>query len=652
MEPPRRRRAPDRLTSLPEPLIEGILTRVGFRDAVRTSALSRAWRRRWESLPALSLSLLDGLISTRPTTVDSVLIRFAGSIRVFSIRIDADSLFRWRLDDWLIALSRRGVRSMDLRLPCGFNINSSIYSFSNLVTLELHGGYVPSTPVGFAGFPALQELKLVDVQVSVKEALEAIIGRSPRLAVLELCEVHNPSDEPCMIAAPNLRSLTIVSVADYYAWEFGELPCLDNATIDFDTYVNGDDFGVFIAGVAHARKLTLSTFYYQPYIGDILLETLPYTFANLRSLFLSTHFEMYGILSTFCLLRNAPNLEDLEIVIINNQEQETEANAEFQNTQWTDGMCASLHVVKINDISCFLNEMCFIELVLSKATALRKMSISLGDECSMSEENALSKLYTYRRASPSAQVFFKGNNSSSDGEELTTSAPCGARRTLFRNKSIEKFHRFKPWEERSSSYSSSVKGGKESRIAYIISISNHMQFGMTKNKSWGCVDARYFNLLAPHFSGKNTLRQGHRGATGNSRGSGQDPHPEWSHQAKTGKAPNAPSRCIVIWRRLPNGSSSINFPPKQTTITYLLGKIPEQEDLHFAPRSQEAKRDNAALSPPHVGICRTPSGTLDLWFLQDKLAACVYINSLSFHVQKELLAISQRQTHLENREES
>jgi len=139
------------------------------------------------------------------------------------------------------------------------------------------------------------------------------------------------------------------------------------------------------------------------------LETLPYTFANLRSLFLSTHFEMYGILSTFCLLRNAPNLEDLEIVIINNQEQETEANAEFQNTQWTDGMCASLHVVKINDISCFLNEMCFIELVLSKATALRKMSISLGDECSMSEENALSKLYTYRRASPSAQVFFKGN---------------------------------------------------------------------------------------------------------------------------------------------------------------------------------------------------------------------------------------------------
>jgi len=120
---------------------------------------------------------------------------------------------------------------------------------------------------------------------------------------------------------------------------------------------------------------------------------------------------------------------------------------------------------------------------------------------------------------------------------------------------------------------------------------------MTKNKSWGCVDARYFNLLAPHFSGcksgKNTLRQGHRGATGNSRGSGHDPHPEWSHQAKTGKAPNAPSRCIVIWRRLPNGPSSINFPPKQTTITYLLGKIPEQGGFALCttkPRSQKGQR--------------------------------------------------------------
>ena len=104
-----------------------------------------------------------------------------------------------------------------------------------------------------------------------------------------------------------------------------------------------------------------------------------------------------------------------------------------------------------------------------------------------------------------------GNNSSSDGEELTTSAPCGARRTLFRNKSIEKFHRFKPWEERSSSYSSSVKGGKESRIAYIISISNHMQFGNKELRSFisflcACPLFFYFSLnFLPLFSPKHQI---------------------------------------------------------------------------------------------------------------------------------------------------
>jgi hypothetical protein len=47
-----------------------------------------------------------------------------------------------------------------------------------------------------------------------------------------------------------------------------------------------------------------------------LMETLPCTFNNLKSLILWTHFcETPAILSTFCLLMNAPNLEELEITV-------------------------------------------------------------------------------------------------------------------------------------------------------------------------------------------------------------------------------------------------------------------------------------------------------------------------------------------------
>jgi hypothetical protein len=47
-----------------------------------------------------------------------------------------------------------------------------------------------------------------------------------------------------------------------------------------------------------------------------LMETLPCTFYNLKSLILWTHFcERPAILATLCLLMNAPNLEELEITV-------------------------------------------------------------------------------------------------------------------------------------------------------------------------------------------------------------------------------------------------------------------------------------------------------------------------------------------------
>ncbi|XP_072147963.1 F-box/FBD/LRR-repeat protein At1g13570 [Setaria viridis] len=331
--------AADALSSLPDAVVDGsILTRLDLRDVVRTSALSRAWRHRWESLPTLSLSLRDG-IGTPPSIVDSVLSRYAGRIPDFSIRINSQSACR--VDDWLIDLSLRDVQSMDLRSnDCLLSIRSSIYSFSHLVTLKLHRCDIPTRPVGFAGFPLLKDLELVDAHLSEIEDLEAIVRGSPLLDALMVSDAYilNKELAGCVIEAPNLRSLTIISVV-VYGWQFGGLPRLDNATIDLDTYMYEGDLGEFLAGVAHARKLTLTTFYLPKMGDDTLLETLPYKFFNLRSLFLCTHFcGLYSILATFCLLRNAPSLEELEITINGDQEQETEANTEFQNTQWTNGI--------------------------------------------------------------------------------------------------------------------------------------------------------------------------------------------------------------------------------------------------------------------------------------------------------------------------
>ncbi|CAD6332724.1 unnamed protein product [Miscanthus lutarioriparius] len=274
-------------------VIDEILVRLDLRDAVRTSALSHAWRDLWKSLSVLSLSFPLG---THPSVVDSVLLRYIGPrVSLFDIYVDDASA--GRVDDWLLALSCCRVESIHMRCRLRsvyyFNLHSSIFSFADLASLRLQRCNIPSLPIGFAGFPALQELdlKFVHFLAHGENQLEAIIRRSPLLHALYMSNVFIPLGCPhSVIEAPNLRSLTIYSHDDY-DWRIGELPCLEDANIQVDILPTVDDVEM-------------------PY-------TLPFTFYNLKNLKLYLDFtQMQHILFMFTLLRSCHNLEKLEIELI------------------------------------------------------------------------------------------------------------------------------------------------------------------------------------------------------------------------------------------------------------------------------------------------------------------------------------------------
>ena len=94
--------------------------------------------------------------------------------------------------------------------------------------------------------------------------------------------------------------------------------------------------------------------------------------------------------------------------IFDEGEEQFEANGEFLNALWTDGMCGNLQVVHMIGINWRPNEMSFIELILSKARLLHTLSISHSEKIVMSTEDALNELLTYKRTSAEAQVLFKG----------------------------------------------------------------------------------------------------------------------------------------------------------------------------------------------------------------------------------------------------
>ncbi|CAM0951557.1 unnamed protein product [Alopecurus aequalis] len=373
----------DSLISLPTDVLDEILTRLGIRDAVRTSALSRAWRRRWQALPSLDLDfrrrLEDGKGAPKGLgAVDGILLRCPGRVRLFHACLDEH--YAGRVHDWLCVLSRRGVESLDLSFRGFPALPSSIFSCSRLTSLSLFCCTIPLLPPGFVAFPELRKLILVNVRLQDygEYQLEEIIDTSPLLDYLVLTDVYFGGDyiRKWVIQAPNLRHLSICSEI-YYGWILEGLTSLRSAVIDLWDFVADRKFAKLLSGVVQVRKLLVVT--HNAPEGVQIPEILMSTFHNLKSLKLYMHFcEQPPIMLIFCLLKSAPNLEKLKIQIFGGKEQKFEANGEFQNALWTDGMCANLLVVQMIGIYWHPNEMSFMELILSKARLLHTLSVSHG----------------------------------------------------------------------------------------------------------------------------------------------------------------------------------------------------------------------------------------------------------------------------------
>ncbi|CAD6218812.1 unnamed protein product [Miscanthus lutarioriparius] len=364
----------DLLSSFPEHLQDEILTRLDLRDTVRTSALSRAWRRRWETLPGLAVSFPDG---TPPSVVDRVLLRYAGpSVSRFKTHVDDDdddAAYASHVDEWLIALSRRSVESITIYNDYGrnFTVHSSIFSCDRLLS------GCPSACSGAAFHRSLSlELSLTDVKFADngESQFEAMIRASPMLGVLVLEEIYT-NDMDRVIEALNLHTLRHT-----FTPKILEAPNLQYA---YQLHGAPAGFVEFLAGVFQVRELI---FYVKP--CDLKVDAIPFTFSNLKSMELFTDFaEMNNILLMFSLLRTSPNLEKLKIEL---QRPKMVDNRKFLNAQWTNGMCANLQLVEIISYNGWL-PLYFIELILSKASFLRTLSVDM-DACPVSQDNQLNEL--------------------------------------------------------------------------------------------------------------------------------------------------------------------------------------------------------------------------------------------------------------------
>ncbi|XP_050369100.1 F-box/FBD/LRR-repeat protein At1g13570-like [Argentina anserina] len=196
----------DRISNLPDDLTQQILSYLPFKEAGRTSILSRHWRFQWAMLPSLAFDLfIDD-----PYVVDHVLLLHDGPIHSFkpSTKYAMDII---AMDRWIRHLSKTPIKQFIVkgykrsRLYRPYVVPSSLFSCQHLTHLELSNCSL-SLPPTFKGF---RNLKTLDIQRAIvpQLELEKLIVYSLLLERLTVC--HLKDIARLKIDAPNLQFLKV-----------------------------------------------------------------------------------------------------------------------------------------------------------------------------------------------------------------------------------------------------------------------------------------------------------------------------------------------------------------------------------------------------------------------------------------------------------
>ncbi|XP_071695477.1 F-box/FBD/LRR-repeat protein At1g13570-like [Rutidosis leptorrhynchoides] len=201
-----RRLSLDRISNLPLPIIETILSLLPTKVAVRTSILSREWRYHWTKIPELffdedafkgssdQLSILEQTFYySCPCrrcnffkAIYQVLLLHKGPLLEFSLITSADMICD-ELDLIISHLSRRNtvkIFSLDLNEYSKYRLPLSFFSLNQLTNLDLHKVCIHHPPT-FNGFGSLTSLYLHNIKISPK-TLVHLVSNCPVLKSLTL----------------------------------------------------------------------------------------------------------------------------------------------------------------------------------------------------------------------------------------------------------------------------------------------------------------------------------------------------------------------------------------------------------------------------------------------------------------------------------
>ncbi|KAJ0639573.1 putative F-box domain, leucine-rich repeat domain superfamily, F-box-like domain superfamily [Helianthus annuus] len=200
------RMALDRISTLPQPILETVLSLLSTEEAARTSILSKEWRYRWTTIPNLEFTLRKRFSDQKSDEesvmkymdlhdLHQVLLLRQGPIHELTLSMEGywedDDLFEF--EQIILHLSRNHiVRKLELDASelesLGYKLPISVFALHHLKELDLFS-FTIELPSIFNGFGSLVKLNLTDVKLSTK-TLRRLLSNCPSLESLHLVSTH------------------------------------------------------------------------------------------------------------------------------------------------------------------------------------------------------------------------------------------------------------------------------------------------------------------------------------------------------------------------------------------------------------------------------------------------------------------------------
>uniref|UniRef100_A0ACD5WKW8 Uncharacterized protein n=1 Tax=Avena sativa TaxID=4498 RepID=A0ACD5WKW8_AVESA len=330
----------DRISELPEDILQKILSSVRIRAAVRMRRLSRRWRELCESLQFIHLDYRDfehWKVKKFARFVNNLLlVRQKVDLHTFQLHWDSHPPLNCNdVRMWIGYAVKNNVKVLDvkLRLYDKTDLPPGIFTCRSLQELNLQWGEAPLWDCKHTGLvlpdminlPSLKRLTLRDVEVS-DLSLKRFIARSPSLEDIHLIDSAMYLD---CIASTALKRLTLDGVLDgrcvfkisaphlisfectdypLKAISWKGQPSLESARIDTCGYTF-DGESKFTGVLAHAKKLAL----FGADIKVMLEKELPTcsVFASLTTLEIGDWYLSGDLFVVIRFLQLSPRLEKL-----------------------------------------------------------------------------------------------------------------------------------------------------------------------------------------------------------------------------------------------------------------------------------------------------------------------------------------------------